>query len=425
MDELKKAAWIISSQKKLENIPNSVLGLNSFSATIWAGRCGRLLSNIRSREYVNNEQLEVFANSAGILTIDLDTYLRPLEKNGCLKVKRSTDGTILRVEDCLLSKEDVLHNTTILFNNKAKDIEIANLSALEITAQKPIEEFNLKQNLHNQGISDEKIDKLIDLQVDFQLLQRQTGYGLDQPFIFNEYIWGQNIKKIAPAIAQMTSKQRTAVDDTMHIIQNSQGLPKDHLHSIDKEMLNLLTKIGMLDVVTISTTKRDEKDFVTTPQMWGTIKLDLLSDDVLDEIKIFLNSIRYGEHYGRVGTGKIAIPVVLVKALLNRDKVGPCSAIGTDYIMLEKAGIVEVERALDKPGKQCYMKLLKKEVAEHVCDILEHGTVLPIQETKQLEFNFPSATSYRDPETNRVRTKIATKDSQEAFSAMIDKLRSK
>lgn len=77
MDELRKAAWIISSQKKLENIPNSVQGLNSFSATIWADRCGRLLSNIRSKEFINKEQLEIFANSAGILTLDLETYLRP------------------------------------------------------------------------------------------------------------------------------------------------------------------------------------------------------------------------------------------------------------------------------------------------------------------------------------------------------------
>ena len=330
MDILKKAAWIIGSQKKLENIPNSVQGLNSFSATIWAGRCGRLLSSIRSREFVNSEQLEVFANVAGILTVDLDTYLKPLEELRYLKVKRSADGAILRVEDCLLSKEEVLNNTTSLFNTKAKPIEIANLSALDITAQRPIEEINLKQALYKEGFLEKDIDKLVDLQVNFQLLQRQEGYGLPQPFIFNEYIWGQDTKKIAHAISSMTPKERQKVEDVTKMIQVSQGFPKQQLHSIDDKTLALLTKIGMLDIVTISTSKRDDKDFITTPQMWGTSKLDLLSDDILDDIKVFLNSVRYGEHYGRIGTGKITNPVVLVKALLDREKIGPCSAIGTD-----------------------------------------------------------------------------------------------
>ena len=426
MDDLKKAVWIISSQKKLENIPNSVQGLNTFSSTIWAGRCGRLLSNIRSREYLTSEQLEVFANSAGILTIDLDPYLNVLEKRRLLKVKRSSTGDIIRIEDCLLSKEDVLTNTTSLFGSKASPIEIANLSALEITSEKPLEETNLKHALSKQGYSEENVDELIDLQINFQLLQRQSGYGLSKPFIFNEYIWGQNVAKIARAIGSMTAKERRDVEDIIHTVKNSQGIPVEGLSKMNKDLLRLLVKVGMLDVVTICTTKRTgEKDFVTTPQMWGTIKLELLSDDILDEIKLFLDSIRYGEHYGQIGTGRILHPEALVGALISTEKVGPCSAIGTDYIMLEKAGIIDVQRATEKLGEQYYMKLLKQEVGERVNEIVKYGILLPGTTKKQLDFDFPPATSYRDPETNRIKTKITTQETKEAFSTMIDKLRSR
>jgi len=424
MDKLRTSAWVIGSQKKLENIPNSIQGLNSFSATIWAGRCGRLLSNIRSREVVTREQLEVFANSAGILTLELETYIRLLEKKGLVNVKRAPDGDIERIEDCLLTKEEVLSNTSDLFQSKAKDLELANIDALEKTAEYPLEENELKQHLFQFGYSDNLIDTLLPLQENFHLLQGHSGYGLSDKYFFNEYIWGDKPNKIIGAIGDLNLQQRTEVQEIIEKIKNQQGKPFDNLNEYDVNVKKLMLKVGLIDIVSINTVQGDEKGFITTPQMWGTKRLELISDDILDDIKVFLNSIRYGEFYGKIGTGRVENPIALVSALVTRDQVGACSAIGTDYIMLEKAGIVDIQRATTLPGKQYFMKLLKKEVGAYVLEILKHGFLLPGTMKKQKEFDFPPAISYKDPETNRIKTKIVTKETKEAFSSMILKMRS-
>jgi hypothetical protein len=85
----------------------------------------------------------------------------------------------------------------------------------------------------------------------------------------------------------------------------------------------------------------------------------------------------------------------LMGRLINGGMVGPATAIGQDYKVLEMKGVVAVTPSGD--GRY-YMKLLKKEVGQLALTVITEGEAggLPL-----LELPSVSATRYDGPETNR------------------------
>ena len=100
-----------------------------------------------------------------------------------------------------------------------------------------------------------------------------------------------------------------------------------------------------------------------------------------DRVKIFLDSIRNGQYFGARLTGRILDPEVLLRALLNRGQVGPATAIGTDYMVAEKAGIIRVQRA--NGGNRAYMELRQEDTVRKVLEVVSSGTVEP--ETRRMD----------------------------------------
>ena len=74
------------------------------------------------------------------------------------------------------------------------------------------------------------------------------------------------------------------------------------------------------------------------------------------------------------GRGRIREPLLIINALLDGRWVGPCTAIGQDYRILELQGVI---RTRHYSGTQYHMSLRQKEVGQLVRDILLYGTTLP------------------------------------------------
>jgi len=84
--------------------------------------------------------------------------------------------------------------------------------------------------------------------------------------------------------------------------------------------------------------------------------------------------------------------------LLEGAWVGPATAIGEDYKVLEVRGVVKIKAN----GDRYEMKLLKKEVGQLALQVLTQGDA-----SEQSLTNFPGAavTQYGAPEDNRVITR--------------------
>ncbi len=59
--------------------------------------------------------------------------------------------------------------------------------------------------------------------------------------------------------------------------------------------------------------------------------------------------------------------------------MGPASDVGTDYILLERAGIIKVEESTTNSGRY-NMTLVKDDTARIVREVLAQGTVSGLKE---------------------------------------------
>ena len=159
------------------------------------------------------------------------------------------------------------------------------------------------------------------------------------------------------------------------------------------------------------------RTFLTTPHFYEEIANEH-GQDVCDRVKIFLDSIRNGQHFGSGGTGRILDPAVLLEALLNRGRIGPCTAIGTDYVTSEKAGIVKVERAF---GSRCHLVLVQRDTVQKVHEVVTNGTVSGSMNAMQPE-NVREGTGFKSIEECGQQGEVP-EDVAEAERAIIMQLR--
>src|SRR5262249_38586507 len=98
--------------------------------------------------------------------------------------------------------------------------------------------------------------------------------------------------------------------------------------------------------------------------------------DCFHHAKMLLCCLKYGQLKSRPGRGKITDPIWIINALLRGGEVGPCTAIGQDYNVLEREGLISLCRAKDRGGKPYYMRLRKKEVGELAKQVLLYNRTI-------------------------------------------------
>lgn len=162
-------------------------------------------------------------------------------------------------------------------------------------------------------------------------------------------------------------------------MKSHQGLPENllraeaHKHNAE-HMLQLALSVGLINRTQTQMSDGSKRWFLTTPHFYADMGAEF-GEDMCDRVKIFLDSIRNGQHFGSAGTGKIVSPGKLVSKLLNAGEIGPCTAIGTDYVTSEQAGIVKVRRSKFRSG-QSFLELVQRDTVEKVHDIITTGSLI-------------------------------------------------
>ena len=113
-----------------------------------------------------------------------------------------------------------------------------------------------------------------------------------------------------------------------------------------------------------------EYGFVTRPSAFHKFN-DPLVDDAFDLAKALVAALFYGMSQSSASRGKITMLSALLRKLIAGYEVGPATAIGEDYKVLEVKGVIKV-----RPSGWGYkMKLLKKDVGEMALKVLTTGDV--------------------------------------------------
>jgi hypothetical protein len=123
---------------------------------------------------------------------------------------------------------------------------------------------------------------------------------------------------------------------------------------------------------------------------------DPLADDAFDLAKTLVAALTYGMTQSSSGRGKIEFIRLLLNKLNLGYPVGPATAIGEDYRVLEMKGVLSVRRG---PQYGYMMTLKKKDIGQMALQVLTTGETAS---TSSLNNLLPgSMTGYVGPEQTR------------------------
>lgn len=339
MDRKINGFWAVAARKHLKEFVDYSDNADIFDCLNVAGKTGLFLGAIRGNKKLNNpEKIEKMASQVGIKPIELHKVILPqLEESSDQKIEvhRDSIGSLIGIEEYVFDTQSTLEITGKVFEDlHPSDKEIITVDTLEETKKVPYTQTEITEKLIQKGFREDDINISLDVADQFKLIRKVNKKN--DPIISNEYIWGSDNQRIALAVSELGKIQKESLGATIEEIQNYQGIPYENLTIADKEIFNLAKKIGMINPIKIVTNREVSREFEFTQSAdWLTAP-----DDIFDDVRLLLASIRFGENYTQYST--IYSAQKFLSAWIRNGEVGPHDANSTDYIMLEKKGIAKV-----------------------------------------------------------------------------------
>ena len=404
-----KGTWIVNSAKHIVSLRTNTPELSYFEVTEQSGKAGLLLARLASpaQEVIPAQKVKLFAREAGITGGEVLKCLQDLKKLGKVDYTLS-DGAPKDVEIYCFSGKDAIQTVATMFEGAdTTEAERASLVSLDETFHAPKYGDEIIEKLTGHGFSEQVARQTLQLQETLTLV-KASPEGTAKLF-YNEYAFADDPHKIAGALKGLSLSEKQTVTDIQELLQKRPGMPMDDLASFPTHVVEMMEGVGLIDVVPVYS-PYGKADFVTLPQHKGiSIGSSPLSHDVFHKVKLMLSCLRYGEIKSQYHRGKIKSAEMLLNIInkLNRlDWVGPCTAIGQDYQLLERDGVIETRPEGSGTG-MFYMKLRQVEIGLLVKQIIEFNTVVGELDSRDLKILHAQPTSFDIPE-NRRMTILAT-----------------
>lgn len=412
MDKKTKGYWSIAAQKHLKGFMTDSIGLDEYDDIDLAGKAGRFIGSIRGNGQISSiKKIEKIGNTVGIKPKELHKIILPqieVAAEGQVEIIRDSVGNITGLAEYVFTNDEVISLAGDVFESlNPTSIEYATLETLDNTKKVPYYMSEIYAILNKSGFRDADINIAISLQEQFKLIQKLDKLNKNNPIISNEYIWGANHEKIAYALGKISTDDRQNLREMIEEVQSYQGIPTENIKLMQSQLYQLAVKIGMLNPVSIISNRGFQKDFAFSSNVLQPLTPN---DDIMDDVKVLLASVRFGEKYTEHST--IQQPVRFLRSLINNNTVGPHSANLTDYILLEKKGIVSVvEDTKTRFGMYgpytrsgpC-LKLVKKDVAQKALEIIENADYTYSSESETVSADSLGDTgNYQNAEEIRVR----------------------
>ncbi len=396
MENRTEGAWIIHHTKKLQDVTRA----SDFEDIELAGKCGLLLSSLAASDEqstLNTEKVNAISESLNInKKLELPVIKNTLKEAQLIDVSKSGDVSVLGI-----TTSSVLTHTSELFNESSDNFQKAALEITNYSSDKPINESLLQEYIGDTYKLDSKTNLKLFQQaeeiglIDYELLDNEKTY-------FNGNLFKKDsLNKTVKVLSSLSSEDSRKVTDLDSIITKEGCVSIEiALAVLGQNLLSKLQSIAMYDFNEVSNDTHS-KVFLTKPSSFAKFG-NPFEDDALDMAKAFISSLIYGMKISSSNRGKIQDYSMLVNTLnklLRGERVGPCTAIGKDYQVLELNRVIKLEHS---HGTRYYMKLLKYDIARLALDVIEKGD-LAEQSTLEINLNSSSVSNYTGPEKNRTK----------------------
>jgi hypothetical protein len=389
MKKSTKGAWLIHHANKL----SATNAAADFDQINFAGKCGTVLSALAtsSQTSLDMPKVAALAKAAGVsVRTELTPILDELHRQKfVLKGEKGLDVLGLTTTTTLE------HTAKIFDDSDPSGVEQAAIGLAEKASDLPIERSAAGSYIQeNWEVTAEESKDLVQAAEQIGFVDAEA---VDRSAIFfNGNLFRKNdAAKMAAVVASLKADDATKVTAFNEELAKSGCVALSKATDIlGKPLFEKLHSIGAYDVNRVGNNS-GQYAFVTRPAAFKKFS-DSVVDDAFDLAKAFVASLTYGMTMSAYSRGRIAMIKKLMMKLINGYWVGPATAIGHDYKILELRHVVEVR---PEQNGMFSMRLLKRDVGEIALQVITEG-----EASAQLATQLPGAdvTTYDAPESRRV-----------------------
>ncbi|UWE19016.1 hypothetical protein [Herbaspirillum huttiense] len=388
MEKKTEGAWIVHHARKLQSVVSQ-----DFDQTAFAGKCGLLLSAIAAstQTTLSKPKLDALATATRISPrAELPAILDELARQKLID-QSSTEVSVLG-----LSTQSVLgHTSTIFREGNPKPEELAAIEIAESVSEMPLPSSELREKIGDTfKLASADATDLLKTGESIGFFDAETNSAGDQ-LIFNGNLFRSgDIKKITIVLSALSDEESRKFRELNDLLAQTGCISLRECQKITGEQLfTKLHSIGLYDVSKIGN-EQGSHYFVTKPASFSKFTSSVI-DDAFDLAKAFVTALTYGMTSSQSGRGRIQMITVLMNRLISGNWIGPATAIGQDYKILEMKGVVEVRHSR---GSMYEMRLLKPEVGKLALAVIQEGEIAGETLTQLPSSN---VSHYVVPEENR------------------------
>jgi hypothetical protein len=338
-----------------------------------AGKAASLLSQIAATEQTTIEkaQVEALAKAAGLNPhIELPELLKLLARQRVIQISASGAVEVLG----LTSAATVQYAAEIFEELSPSAEEQAAIALAELTSSSPIAEPRVREFVSDEFAFPSNST------TEFLMTSEKIGFvdaegrAADKLYFNGNLFRRDNLVKSMRVLDSLSSEDQKKVATLNDELTRKGCLGLGEVELIlGVPLFEKLNAAGMYDVNQVSNPS-GEFSFITRPSAFHKFN-DPLVDDAFDLAKALVAALFYGMTQSSAGRGRIAMIGVLLRKLIRGETVGPATAIGEDYRILETRGVIRVRKAKSYGHM---MKLLKRDVGEMALNVLTNGETASI-----------------------------------------------
>jgi hypothetical protein len=394
LDKETKGSWIIHHSRK---IISDTTAPAEFSALDEAGKAAELLMRLGETNEATLGKNEIAAIAQSI-KLNPRTELPHFVQ--LLKDRRLIDTAGDEVQVLGVTTRSVLSHAADIFDDaQPGNHEVAAIELGEMASRTPIALLDAQEYM-----GDTFKMKTSDV-ADF--LRRSSEIGFvdqegDDPsniLLFNGNLFKKDsVAKAARVLSSLSSAEQGLLAEATDQLNKSGCVYAANCENIlGQSLFDKLKASGVLEVNTVSNEIGDHA-FVTLPGAFHKF-VNPMVDDTFDMAKALVTALSYGMQLRSSSQGRIMSFDWILNALIAGRSIGPATAIGADYRILEQNRVVQIIPAANGMFR---MKLLKKEVGELALQVLKRG------DANAEAINVPPSApmnGYQGPEYARERTR--------------------
>jgi hypothetical protein len=371
-DDVESGRWLFSAWKHLRTFQAD--HTVRFEATVLAGKAADLLGRLRGLQRYSMTHVAPLAKDAGITSRELrDTLMPTLESLNIVQVERDSANRIRNLRAVIIGEDDVMAQVARLWEHLDPDAsERGALVCLREVAALPRTDDELVEACEAAGLAEDEARLGLELAEGHALVMRTHVGEFGSDFLYNDFLWGENIQRTTKALASLPSDMRDSMRSLLEELHQNEGRPLKAIESASPDLIEMAVANGLIERAEIVTATGSTGAFHFTPRFkgFGVAREDV--PDVLDQIRLVIASFAFATHYAQY---RLRSPEVFLESLIDRGYAGSATPIATDYGALEKQKIVDVEPI--SPGASRYRFVaLKKDSLVAALDTMRAGSLL-------------------------------------------------